>query len=270
MLRPLSSLLLAFGLLVHSTECAFAQATTPETEKSHPSSLPQGVLALQWNTDAGYSPARLETEKDTYFSTNVIPSIFVGATDRVEVSLWDPGVALRFGERQSSEWIPFISSGVAAVGYSSLEGFLLELEPQLGLQLRHWLTGHTALYSHLIAATELSLRTKRFCTETTSNCKNFSLFEQMNFQLSLGAIFEAGRWSFAPSITVEPQWRTKEGWRSPIIHISESQHQALRRLPFLRYNFTKAFALGGSPYAGFRIDRSDWAVGGAISLLFTW
>lgn len=250
---------------------AYAEGATGLTEKSRPSSLPQGVLALQWVPKAGYQPGQLGSEDRIYFGSNVIPIILVGASDRAEVSLWDPGIALRFGERGASEWLPFVSTGVASLGYSSLEGFLLNLKPFLGLQLRHWLSAEIALYSHVSMATELALRSKRFCdSEIAYNCDHLNYFEEVNLQFSLGLLIEKGRWIFAPALTLEPQWQAQRGWRQPIVHLFQNQYQALRSLPLLQYQFTHAFAFGASPYAGFRTDLSDWMIGGSASALLTW
>ncbi len=249
----------------------YGQEASKLQKKSSPSSLPQGVFALQWVLKAGYQPGQFSSDDRIYFGSNVIPVILVGASDRAEVSLWDPGIALRIGERGSSEWLPFISTGVASLGYSSLEGFLLNLKPFLGLQVRHWLSSDIAFYSHLSMATELALRSRRFCdSETAYNCDHFNYFEEVNLEFSLGLFIENNGWTFAPALTLEPQWQAKRGWRAPIVHMFQNQYQALRSVPLVQYQFTQAFAFGASPYGGFRTDLSDWVIGGSASVLFTW
>ncbi|MCH2108410.1 MAG: hypothetical protein MK135_03715 [Polyangiaceae bacterium] len=255
------------------------QASSAESafQRARGSTLPRGVWALQWSVGIGFLEDDLQRNRNdqVYFYGNILPTVRVGVTDRLEVGVWDPGIAWRWGARGSSEWIPFLTSGPVGLGYSSLEGFLLQLEPRIGWQTRHWLGAATALSWQVAAASDLNWRSNRFCGPSSSGvpldeCQNLQAFQNLKLEFGWGMVFERGPWVFAPFVQVTPEWQEGQGRRAPLVELFSGHWQGLRHLPLVRYQFTPVFGFGGSPVFSLRTDGSEWTAGGYVDAQFTW
>jgi Caspase domain len=144
----------ALELQGEPTLAAKRSAPRPLTLSTLPRGTQEATLALgvSYEDRSGLSLGR-----EFAFSA-VFPR---GLTDRLQWVIPTLALAYRAGEHGALEWIPVGGFLGWSLGYSSLQGLILELTPGAFLHVRKWLTPRTALTWGVGGFSELSWQSKQ-------------------------------------------------------------------------------------------------------------
>lgn len=205
--------------------------------------------------DSGY-----DAEVITDFSA-IFPSLSLGVTDRLHVGIVSPGIAYRFGDRGHAEWIPYISSNLG-VGYSSIEGAIINLLPRIGLSAVHWLTTTVAIDWTVSGGSILAYRSKT----------DSEYFERGSFGARVGLVIHIkDRFTVAPSIGIGVPWdRVDKDIAAPSITFLGANPNGLWQHPLFRVHINDFFAIGLNLAGFIRADTSAFGWNGGVDLTALW
>lgn len=203
-----------------------------------------------------------------------LPSLHLGVTDRLHVGILSPGAAYRFGERGRSEWVPFFDLPFG-LGYSSMEGFIVDLQPRLGLTARHWVRRTLALAWTLSAGSAFRHRTGRDCSDGADpdSCgARTEVFERGGFDLTVGLVIEIGdRITLAPTAGVGAGWdRVDKRIGPPWVRVLGAAPNGLWSTPLLRVHVNDNLAVGVNVGATLLTDLTAFGWDGGVNLIALW
>ncbi len=210
----------------------------------------------------------------TYDFSIFFPSLRLGVTDRLHVGILSPGVAYRFGRRGHSEWVPFFDLPLG-LGYSSMEGFIVDLHPRIGLTARHWIQRDLALAWTLSTGSAFHHRTGGDCSDGADPdvCDaRTEVFEQGGFGLNVGVIIELGdRVTLAPGVGVGAGWdREEKSIGPPWVRVLGAAPNGLWSTPLVRVHVNDYLAVGFNAGAILLTDLSAVGWDGGVNLLALW
>lgn len=264
------------------TGSVHAQETQKETFLAMSTTPPKGLWVLEGDLGAGQHwfkhTNKITGEKSCdvvieYEYSAILPSLQVGITDRLHLGILNPGIAYRFGEHKKTEWVPYLDFA-PGIGWSKIIGVVLGLTPELGFNVRHWLTHKTAINWSGYYNSYLFRQTGGDCIEgNDESCKpKTTVFEWGSFGFNTGGIFQLGkRVTLSPQVGVMFVWNRIENEMSkPIIRFLGANPNGLWDTPFVRVHMSNYFAIGANVGAFLNTNLENFGWDASVNLLVTW
>lgn len=199
-------------------------------------------------------------ENDSWTTNFFLPEFTMGLTERWHLSFTAPGVAYRLGDRESSEWLPYLQMPIE-LRFTSYGGFGVGLSPKIGLDTRHWIFPDLAIAWGLKASSYF-FRDSEFS----------SVFESYNGRVYVGIVVHLGE-QFTLNLKVDGYANiipdSQDSFRPGISYLGAIS-KGVWSSPVLRWDALSWFSVGatGGGFQSFETRNRSWNVGGTG--MFLW